>query len=44
MKRLIILMGMPGAGKDTQALLLEEAADLTVIRVGDEVRKSEEAQ
>ena len=32
-------MGMPGAGKDTQALLLEEAADLTVIRVGDEVRK-----
>ncbi len=32
-------MGMPGAGKDTQALLLEKAANLTVIRVGDEVRK-----
>jgi len=39
MKKLIVLMGMPGAGKDTQALLLEKALDLKVIRVGDEVRK-----
>ena len=39
MKKLIVLMGMPGSGKDTQALLLERSLGLKVIRVGDEVRK-----
>jgi len=39
MRKLIVLMGMPGSGKDTQALLLEKALGLKVIRVGDEVRK-----
>ncbi len=39
MKHLAVIMGMPGAGKDTQAALLEKSEHLTVIRVGDEVRK-----
>lgn len=42
MKHLVILMGMPGSGKDTQSALLEKSEAYKIIRVGVEVRKQAE--
>lgn len=39
MKKLVLLIGLPGAGKDTQADLLENKLGYRIIRVGQEVRK-----
>lgn len=38
MKHIVVLMGMPGAGKDTQADLLETNHGYDIIRVGELVR------
>ena len=39
MKKLLIIVGLPGSGKDTQIEALAERRKLTVIRVGDLVRE-----
>ena len=39
MRNLITLMGKPGAGKDTQCLLLEEREHMSIVMVGGEVRR-----
>ena len=39
MKELVLLIGMPGSGKDTQANLLEKNIGYKVVRIGEEVRK-----
>ena len=42
MKKLILVIGMPGAGKDTQIELLQKTRPINVIRVGDLIRKKAE--
>ena len=42
MKKLILIIGMPGAGKDTQIELLQKIKSIEVIRVGDLIRKKAE--
>lgn len=38
MKQLLVIIGMPGSGKDTQIEYLSKRRKLTVIRIGDLVR------
>ncbi len=43
MKNLLVVIGMPGSGKDTQIAILAERRSLNVMRVGDMVRKAAES-
>ncbi len=43
MKNLLVIIGMPGSGKDTQIAILAKRRSLSVIRVGDMVRKQSES-
>lgn len=38
MKKLVLLIGLPGSGKDTQADLLEKNQKYHIVRIGEEVR------
>ncbi len=42
MKKLIVVIGLPGSGKDTQIELLQKTKNVEVVRVGDLIRAEAE--